>query len=64
MGVFVLLNNEFSLPMNQELTLYKKSSRLNLNQSPRKAIIDNLINYSKSIQFVNASIGQFVVVNN
>ena len=50
--------------MNNELTLYKKFSKLNLNQTPRKAIVENLINYSKSIQFVNASIGSFMIVNN
>jgi len=52
------------MPMNKEITLCKKSSKLNLNQVPRKAVIETLINYSKSIQVVNASIGQFVVVNN
>ena len=52
------------MPMNQELTLYKKSSKLNLNQVPRKAIIETLISYSKSLQFVNTSIGQIVIVNN
>ena len=50
--------------MNNELTLYKKSSKLNLNQTPRKAIVENLINYSKSLQYVNVSIGGFMVVNN
>jgi len=52
------------LPMNKEITLYRKTSKLNLNQAPRKAIIETLISYSNSIQFVNASIGKFVVVNN
>ena len=52
------------MPMNKEITLYKKSSKLNLNQVPRKAVVENLISYSNSIQFVNASIGKFVIVNN
>jgi len=52
------------MPMNNELTLYKKTSKLNLNQTPRKAIIETLINYSKSLQFVNTSIGKILVVNN
>ena len=50
--------------MNNELTLYKKPSKLNLNQVPRKKVVESLINYSNSIQFVNASIGKFVIVNN
>ena len=50
--------------MNNELTLYKKPSKLNLNQAPRKTIVENLIRYSKSLQYVNASIGNFMVVNN
>jgi len=50
--------------MNKEITLYRKSSKLNLNQTPRKAIIESLISYSKSMQFVSASIGKFMVINN
>ena len=52
------------MPMNKEITLYKKSSKLNLNQAPRKAIVETLISYSKSLQFVNTSIGRIMVVNN
>jgi len=50
--------------MNNELTLYKKSSKLNLNQAPGKMIINNLMSYSKSLQLVNTSIGRIVIVNN
>jgi hypothetical protein len=50
--------------MNQELTLSKKSSKINLNQAPGKAIIETLMSYSKSLQFVNTSIGKIVIVNN
>ena len=52
------------MPMTKEITLYKKSSKLNLNQAPRKAIVETLISYSKSLQFVNTSIGRIMVVNN
>ena len=50
--------------MNTEITLYKKSSKLNLNQTPRKSIVETLMSYSKSLQFVNTSIGKIMVVNN
>jgi len=50
--------------MSKELMLYKNSSKLNLNQTPRKAIIETLISYSKSLQFVNTSLGKIVIVNN
>ncbi|MCL1851284.1 MAG: hypothetical protein FWF70_07795 [Bacteroidetes bacterium] len=50
--------------MNQAITLYKKPSKVNLNQTPRKAIIETLISYSKSLQLVNTSIGKILVVNN
>ena len=52
------------MPMNNKLTLCKKPSKLNLNQTPRKAVVENLISYSKSLQYVNASIGSFMVINN
>jgi len=52
------------MPMTKELTLSKKHSKLNLNQSPRGAIIETLMSYSKSLQIVNTSIGKIVVVNN
>jgi hypothetical protein len=52
------------MPMTKELTLCKKSSKLNLNHTPRKNIIESLIGYSKSIQLVSTPIGKFVVVNN
>jgi len=50
--------------MNKELTLSRKSSKINLNQSPRKAIIETLMSYSKSLEFINTSIGKIIVVNN
>jgi len=52
------------MPMNKELTRSRKIFKLNLNQVPRKAIIETLISYSKSIQFVNTSLGKIVIVNN
>jgi hypothetical protein len=52
------------MPMNKELTLYKKSSKLNLNQTPRKAIIETLMSYSKSLQFVDTPLGKVTIVNN
>jgi hypothetical protein len=53
-----------TMPMNQEITLYQTSSKVNLNHLPRKAIIETLISYSKSLQLVNTSIGKILVVNN
>jgi len=50
--------------MNGELTLCNKSSKLNLNQTPRKEIVEILVSYSQSLQFVNTSIGKFLVINN
>ncbi|MCL2290703.1 MAG: hypothetical protein FWC34_08395 [Bacteroidetes bacterium] len=50
--------------MNKELTLSKKKSKLNLNQAPSRALIETLMSYSKSLQFVNTPIGKIVVVNN
>jgi hypothetical protein len=50
--------------MTKELTLSKKISKLNLNQMPSSAIIETLMSYSRSLQFVNTSIGKIVVVNN
>jgi len=52
------------MPMNKEITLSRNSSKLNLNHVPRKAVIENLLSYSKSLQFVNTPIGTIVVVNN
>ncbi|MDR0206470.1 MAG: hypothetical protein LBI45_04355 [Bacteroidales bacterium] len=50
--------------MNKEITLSRSSSKLNLNQVPRKAVIETLLSFSKSLQFVKTSIGQIVVINN
>jgi len=50
--------------MKNDITLYKKSSKLNLNQTPPKSVIETLINYSKSLQFINTSIGKIVIANN
>jgi len=63
MGVFDVLKTS-PMPMNKEMTLSKKSSKLNLNQAPRRAVIETLISYSRSLQFVNTSIGKIVIVNN
>jgi hypothetical protein len=52
------------MPMIQEITLSCKISKINLNQSPRKTIIETLMSYSKSIQCVPTSIGKIIVVNN
>jgi hypothetical protein len=52
------------MPMTKELTLSKKISKLNLNQMPNRAIIETLMSYSKSLQFVNSSIGEIIIVNN
>ena len=52
------------MPMIKEITLSHKISKLNLNQAPRKAIVDALLSYSKSIQCVSTPIGKIVFVNN
>jgi hypothetical protein len=52
------------MPMTKELTLSKKNSKLNLNQAPSCAIVETLMSYSKSLQFVNTSIGKILIVNN
>ena len=52
------------MPMNKEFTLSEKTFKVNRNQAPKKAIIDTLMSYSKSLQFVSTSIGKIVIVNN
>jgi hypothetical protein len=52
------------MPMIKEITLSHKISKLNLNQTPRKAIIETLMSYSKSMQCVSTPIGNIVFVNN
>jgi hypothetical protein len=50
--------------MSQPITLYRKYTKVNLNKTPRKSIIENLISYSKSIQFSDTPIGKILFVNN
>ena len=64
MWAFFSYKKTKAMPMNKELTLYKKSSKLNLNQVPKKAIIETLLSYSKSLQCVNTPLGKIIIVNN
>lgn len=53
--------------MDNTSTLVKHSKKLKTNrlQKPRAFIIDNLMNYSKSIELVTTTSGSsFVIVNN
>jgi hypothetical protein len=61
---FGVVKNILPMPMTKEVTLSRNSSKLNMNQTPRKAIIETLLSYSRSLQFVDTSIGKIVVVNN
>jgi hypothetical protein len=62
-GVFNVLKTT-TMPMIKDRTLSPKISKINLNQSPGKMIIEALMSYSKSIQCVPTSIGKIIVVNN
>ena len=61
---YIQVFNQTKLPMEQKSTILKKQKSPRLF-SPRKFIINNILNYSKAMMLVNLPMNNsFVVMNN